>query len=194
MRNILFLLILMFCFNFCINRNASETVELLAEQADPFARVFRIKALQESLDAFIIDSRKTTFKDTLVFSICLYRSNSTFIRPCTDTMAFSIMDDEVWSVEDPRGQIQPRIIGAIRYGNEILGLSYYDYSPADTIVNECLFDLQLWYKYKKSYGADESVNALKMASMNRYKFEHGDDLILRRKYRNSRFFDKGVWE
>ena len=109
-------------------------------------------------------------------------------------MAFFIMDDEVWTVEDPRGQIQPRIIGAIRYGNEILGLSYYDYSPADTIVNECLFDLQLWYNYKKSYGADESVNALKMASMNRYKFEHGDDLILRRKYRNSRFFDKGVWE
>ncbi len=179
----------------CHNQRRHNMVPVIqTDTMDVFRHIFKSRTLQDSLDAFIIDSRKTTFKDTLVFSICLYRSNSTFIRPCTDTMAFFIMDDEVWTVEDPRGQIQPRIIGAIRYGNEILGLSYYDYSPADTIVNECLFDLQLWYKYKKSYGADESVNALKMASMNRYKFEHGDDLILRRKYRNSRFFDKGVWE
>lgn len=192
MRRILrYLLIATFVCGCCrVHGDASEPAPSSEEPVSPLSRIFNNRALQDSLNAFMEDSRKASM-DTLVYSVCISTSNPSFTR-IVDTMVYFITDDKIRTFYDPWGRQEHRIIGAVQYGNEILGMSYCGYSPSDSLVNESLFDKRLWDKCMKKYRKNEDIDLGKMASDNRYKFVNADSLILLERNRNPHFFGNEI--
>ncbi len=165
------------CSNCGRNRNSQIVEENLTEKPDPFAGVFRSKALQDSLDKFMnaIDSIPNPFGPTIYTVACTYND----VKKETDIVLtaegviltygvllanfnFNFKEDKL------------RILGARKVNGHIIAVCCYDVDEPEKIFNLDVLDKKLYYEH--DYAPDESLCDIVRPSVRHYRLIGRDSL------------------
>lgn len=191
---ILLCLLLACCHNSSRHRsNVAPTA--LTDTIDVFRHVFKSKALQDSLNAFLNGTEGLLICDTLVYSVYMYKSYPIDIREGhfhtfkedPDTLLVFNLSYNIWFAYDHDKPEETTFLGAAIKGNKVIGVScsgihdYYD------IFHENDYRQDIWQRHHmpELMRRDCDINVFWPCS-DLYKLVNRDSLVLLRRHRYKR--------
>lgn len=193
MKKIVAVLLILQVMVSCHNHGKRDVSQVSpADTIDIFSHIFKSKTLQDSLEAFIIETEKFTGYDTLVYSVSitewdLYCPDMQVEHP--DTVLTFIMSNDFNFMINPEYPQKITFLGTFICGNKIIGLSSYGIGCGnDGILNDNVYDMDIWNEYNvEAMTAGNHINPFSMMCINMYSVVGMDSLVLNTKYRSLKF-------